>query len=186
MSAHVQPLITIADLDALPDDDNRYEIIEGELFVSRAPELKHQETIGNFYFQFRQYLTHHNIGRVIITPGVTFNNYTSVIPDLVFISNDRTDITARGKRIEGAPDIVIEIVSPGAKNSRRDRIVKRQTYAKFGVREYWIADAENQTIEIYRLQENHLALIETLRQNDDLATSLLPDFKCRVADIFQS
>ena len=84
MSAKVEPLLTIADLDALPDDDNRYELFEGELFVSRAPGLSHQRVLGNLYTILRFYLTQHAIGEVLLTPGVIFDEFNSAIPDAVF------------------------------------------------------------------------------------------------------
>ena len=186
MSAQILPLITAADLETMPDDGNTYEIFEGELFMSRAPNLKHQRTGTNFIVQIGGYLKRNPIGEIIATPGVIFDDYNSAIPDLVYISNELRDLIATGKHIEGAPELAIEIISPGAENRRRDQVVKRQTYAKFGVKEYWIADAENRTIEVYRLRDGLLDLTAILTARDELTTPLLPDFSCRVTDIFQS
>src|SRR4051812_4868877 len=113
MSAKVEPLLTIADLEALPDDENRYELFDGELFVSRAPGLSHQRVLGNIYAAIRTYLEQNPIGEVLLTPGVIFDEYNSAIPDAVFISNQQRNEIISGERIVEAPELVIEIVSPG-------------------------------------------------------------------------
>ncbi|MDT5061592.1 MAG: hypothetical protein QOH63_2051 [Acidobacteriota bacterium] len=184
MSAKVDPLLTVADLDALPDDDNRYEIFEGELFVSRAPSLSHQRVLGNLHAILRTYLVQNPAGEVLLTPGVIFDEFNSAIPDAVFVSHQRIGEIISGERIIGAPELVIEIVSPGKENARRDREVKRQVYGKHGVKEYWIADPLNRSLEIYRLKRHNLALAETLMDEDDLTSSVLPEFKCKVRQIF--
>ena len=93
MVAKIAPLMTVDDLDAMPEDGNRYEVIEGELFVSCAPGLPHQIVAGNIQYQLRKYLEENLIGSVIATPGLVFSQYSGVIPDLVFYSH------ARGKEI---------------------------------------------------------------------------------------
>jgi Uma2 family endonuclease len=185
MSTRIEPLLTIADLDAMPDDGNRYEIIEGELFVSRAPFLTHQRVSGNLFVRISNYLLEDPIGEVLATPGVIFSEFSGVIPDIVFISNERRGEIASSERITGAPDLIVEIVSPGSENERRDRIAKRQLYGKYGVKEYWVVDPEQRTIEIYARVGRSLKLRIVLQKRDELTTSLFPDFSCKVADIFQ-
>src|SRR5947207_11659879 len=129
MAANIEPILTIADLDVMPDDGNRYELIEGELFVSCAPSLKHQVIVGNVDHLLRSYLDRNPIGMVVPGPGVIFSKFSGVIPDLIYISNKRWAEIA-GDRVEGAPDLIIEILSPGPENERRDRQVKRQLYRK--------------------------------------------------------
>src|SRR6266498_669319 len=142
MAARIEPLMTVEDLDAMPEDGNRYEVIEGELFVSRAPGLPHQIVSGNFFAYFWNYLAKNPIGRIVATPGLVFGHYSAVIPDLVFYTHKRAEEIIANDRLIAAPDIVIEILSPGSANVSRDRIAKRQLYAKYGVKEYWIADSE--------------------------------------------
>ncbi len=168
MSTQIEPLLTINDLDAMPDDGNRYEIIEGELFASRAPSLKHQRVSGNIFATFRAYLDHNPIGEILATPGIIFSDFNGVIPDLVFISHERRDEIASGERITGAPDLVVEIVSPGAENERRDRIGKRQLYGKYGVKEYWVVDPYKRTIEIYHLKGQTLELQATYAEQNEV------------------
>jgi Uma2 family endonuclease len=184
MSAKIEPLLTVADLDALPDDGNRYELFEGEIFVSRAPSLSHQRVLGNIYALIRDYLNQNPLGEILLTPGVIFDDFNGAIPDAIFISNQRKREIISGERVKGAPELVIEIVSPGKENERRDRVVKRQVYGKHGVKEYWIADPQNKSLEIYRLKRHTLTLVETLMDEDEITSSVLLGFKCSVSGIF--
>jgi Uma2 family endonuclease len=186
MSAKVEPLLTIADLEAMPDDENRYELFEGELFVSRSPSLSHQRILGNIYDVIRTYLKQNPIGEVFPTPGVIFDNFNSAIPDIVFISNQQVKNVGTEPHIHEAPELAIEIVSPGKENARRDREMKRQIYGKFGVKEYWIADPESRTLEIYRLKKRTLALAATLAGEDEITSPVFPGFRCNVNQVFGS
>jgi Uma2 family endonuclease len=150
MVAKVYPRLTVDDLDSLPDDGNRYEIIDGELFVTHTLGLTHRAITSNLIFAFRLYLKQNTLGRIFPTPGVIFSDFDAVIPDLVFISHERLDEIAVNERLSGAPEIIIEILSQGSENQKRDRQIKRQLYRKYGVKEYWIIDAEQSTVEIYR------------------------------------
>ncbi|MGI8656788.1 MAG: Uma2 family endonuclease [Pyrinomonadaceae bacterium] len=185
MTTHIQPLLTIADLDSLPEDGNRYELIDGDLYVSRAPHINHQFAISNLLYAIKDYLNRNPIGKVIPEPGVIFSDYDAVIPDVVYVSNERFDkIVANGK-FTAAPDLVIEILSPGSENERRDRNVKRRLYSVRGVREYWIVDVHASVVEIYRPQDANLNLVATLSGEDEITTSLLPGFICKVAKVFE-
>ena len=183
MATHIEPLLTVADLDIMPDDGNRYELIEGEIFVSRSPSLTHQSVSGNLFRSIDTYLMQNSIGRLWTTPGVIFSEFSGVIPDLVFVSHQRRNEIASGDRITGAPDLVIEIVSPGAENERRDRLAKRQLYGKHGVKEYWIVDFEKRTIEVYLLQPQTLQLQFVLTEKDEITSSVLPGYRARVETI---
>lgn len=179
-----EPLLTIADWDAMPNDGMRYEVIEGELYMSCAPSLKHQITLGNLYADIRQYLDNNPLGLLIPGPGVMFSEYNGVIPDLVFIRQERLAAIANEDRITGAPDLMIEIVSPGAENSRRDRLVKRHLYGKHSVQEYWIVDPEQASIELYVLQGQLLQMTALLSGTDELVSTVLPGYRCPVSRIF--
>lgn len=185
MSTRIEPLLTISDLDAMPDDGNRYEIIEGELFVSCAPNLIHQSVALNLAFAMKAYLSANPIGTIWMTPGVIMSELSGVIPDLVFITGERVPLIASGDRITGAPDLVVEIVSGGAENERRDRVVKRHLYAKHGAKEYWIADPATRSIEVYGLAGQALVLLAEYKEGDRLISELLPGFSCELASIFQ-
>ena len=184
MPAQVEPRMTVADLEVLPDDGNRYELIEGELIVSRAPGLTHQRISGNLFAALRRFLDQHSLGEILATPGVVFDDFNGVIPDLIFMSNERRANIVAGERLIGPPELVIEIVSPGVENSRRDRVAKRQIYSRFGVDEYWIVDPNDRTLEIYRRQTDVLKLVTTLTDGDTLTSPLFPGFAVAMQEIF--
>jgi Uma2 family endonuclease len=184
MATPIYPLVTVEDLESMPDDGNRYEVIEGELFMSRAPGITHQRVSGDLFFLFRNYLDVHPIGEVLATPGIIFSDIDAVIPDLVFFTNERAKLILSGERIVAAPDLIVEIVSPGSENERRDRIAKRQLYGKFGVREYWIADPGQRTVEIFTWKEGTLAQSVLFNADDELKSEVLPGFSPKVAQIF--
>jgi Uma2 family endonuclease len=186
MVAKIEPLMTIDDLEAMPEDGNRYEVIEGELFVSRAPGLPHQIVTANIVHQLMNYLDKNPIGRILPTPGLILSPFSGVIPDLVFYSHARGAEIIANDRLNAAPEIVIEILSPGRENISRDRIGKRQLYAKHGVSEYWIVDSENRSLEVYRLANQNLELATVLGNNDEVTSPSLPGFACSVSKIFES
>ncbi len=185
MATRIEPILTIADLEVMPEDGNRYELIEGELFVSRSPSLAHQTVMTKLPLYFGNYLNKHPIGFIMVTPGVLLSEYNAVIPDFIFVSNERRAAIATGERISGAPDLVAEILSPGAENERRDRIAKLHLYGKYGVKEYWILDPATRTIEVYRLQKRGLKLMATFQESAEVTSALLPGFHCPVADLFE-
>jgi Uma2 family endonuclease len=184
MTSRIQPLITVAELDACPDDGNRYELIEGELFVSRAAGLPHQLVLANLQFALASYLKQNPIGTVVPGPGAVFSHYDAVIPDLVFVRNETWDRIVADERFVKAPDLVIEILSPGKQNRERDLLIKRQLYSRYGVEEYWIVDPENRSIEIYRLLEQSLARVSAARDDETLKSAILPGLELEVQSIF--
>jgi Uma2 family endonuclease len=185
MSAKIEPLLTISDLDAMPEDGNRYELFEGEIFVSRAPSLSHQIILANLLAILRAYLDRNPIGQAIPTPGVIFSESNGAIPDIVFISSQLFRQLVFEERINGAPELIVEIVSPGKENARRDRVVKRQVYGRFGVKEYWIVDPEKRAIEIYQLKKHTLALMGTKMDEDEIHTQILPSLVFKAKDVFK-
>src|SRR5262249_48589088 len=177
--------MTVADLDAMPEDGNRYEIIEGELFLSKAPGVPHQRVFGELFDALRSFLRLHRIGEVIATPGLILSDTDAVMPDLVFILNERVSEVVTGDRLSAAPDLVVEILSPGPDNLKRDRVAKRQMHGRFGVKEYWILDPGSRIIEVYVPKGRNLNLVSTLGEMDDLTSSMLPGFSCRVDSLFK-
>src|SRR5215216_3665774 len=170
MITKLKPL-TIADWDAMPyRDGNRYEIIEGELFVSCSPGLTHQVVLVNLIVSIGIFLKANPIGTLATGPGVILSDYSGVIPDLVFFNHDMRDMLVKNDRVHGAPTLMVEILSPGSSNIRRDRVVKLQLYGKHGVPEYWIIDLKNRALERYVNQGATLALQEMLREEDTLTT----------------
>ncbi|HEU4934268.1 MAG TPA: Uma2 family endonuclease [Pyrinomonadaceae bacterium] len=184
MTTKIQ-LLTIADWDAMPCEDGyRYEIIEGELFVSEWPGLTHQVVLGDLTTLVAKSLIAKPIGTAVLNPPVVLSNYTGVIPDLVFFSNEQRGTIVKDDRLNGPPTLVGEILSPGSSNIRRDRVAKLQLYGKHGVPEYWIIDLKNTAVERYVNQGSSMILQETLGKEETLTTPTLPGFSCRVSDIF--
>lgn len=180
-----KPTLTIADLDAMPYREGyRYELIEGELFVSCSPGLTHQRVTANLITLFVIFLRENPIAEYVPTPGLVFSEHSGVVPDLVVFLNRRRDAIITGERLTGPPDLVIEILSPGPANIRRDRILKLQLYAKHGVPEYWIVDPGNQLIEQHVLHGSFLKLMQTLEREDVLSSSAIPGFSCLISEIF--
>src|SRR5689334_5675453 len=136
MASNIKHLMTVADLDALPDDDgNNYELIEGELFVSYSHDIPHQLILGNLAYAIEIFLRQNPIGTVVPGPGLIFSDQDSVIPDLVYVSNERWDSVVAGDYLIAAPDLVVEILSSGSENRNRDLQIKRRLYGKYGVKE---------------------------------------------------
>lgn len=184
MSLKIAPLLTTEDLVALPDDGNIYELIEGEFIVSRSPALTHQLVLGNLLFCLKSYLVKNPIGVAFPNPGVIFDRHNSVIPDIAFLTNEQIERVGSEPHVHEAPALAVEIVSPGRQNARRDRVVKLEVYGKFGVKEYWVADPESRTMEIYRLAEGALAHVATLGGEEEITSPALPGFACKAVQIF--
>jgi Uma2 family endonuclease len=176
---------TTADLELFPDDGKRYEIIDGELFVTRAPHWKHQQICVNIVTQLKIWSSQTNLGSVATGVGIIFTDEDNVIPDVVWVSNEKlAQILDEAGHLTSAPELVVEVLSPGSENERRDRELKLKLYSVQGVREYWICDREQEKIEVYRRENAVLKLAVTLYKEDNLTSPLLPQFSCTVASIF--
>jgi Uma2 family endonuclease len=180
-------LFTVSDLELLPDDGNRYEVIEGELYVSTAPTVWHQDLIAQLTAEMVFYLRDHPIGKVWPGVGIVFDEFNGVIPDLLCVSNERAATVVDKGRLWAAPELVAEVISPGSENEKRDRVLKKKLYSARGVKEYWIFDQERREVEILRPRETGgLELATKLAANDDLTTPLLPGFRCPVSRLFSA
>lgn len=175
---------TSADLDALPDDGKRYEIIDGELYMSKQPHWHHQTTCGQIFAALQAWNRQTKLGRVTVAPGVIFGEEDDVAPDVVWVSRERFATLDAAGHLRAAPELAVEVLSFGRSNERRDREAKLKLYSRRGVKEYWIVDWMLREVEVYRREENALRLIETLHATDTLRTPLLPGFACRVAEFF--
>lgn len=154
-------ILTYDDYVLLPNDRNRYEILEGELSVTPAPSTKHQTVLGNLFIVVARHVNQHNLGRVFFAPVDLILEPTSVLqPDLLFVSSARRHLITE-RAIEGAPDLVVENLSPAT--SRTDRVTKAQIYARHGVPAYWIVDPDEETVEVYLLEAGGYRLAATLR-----------------------
>lgn len=178
---------TIRDLDAMPDDGGwkRYEIIDGELLVTRAPHIRHQGASGNIHVELEIWSRQTQLGKPFQTPGVIFSPNDAVIPDVVWISRDRlTNGVDEAGHLVVAPELIVEVLSPGELNEQRDKEVKLKLYSLHGVQEYWIVNWQLKTLEIYRRTNTQLQLAATLLESDTLTSPLLPGFSTAIAQIF--
>jgi Uma2 family endonuclease len=178
---------TTADLDAMPDDGGwkRYEIIEGELFVSRAPHIRHQGAASKIHVRLEIWSEETGLGRSFETPGVIFTPTDAVIPDVVWASQSRLERSIdEAGHFTVAPELMVEILSPGEQNEQRDKGVKLKLYSRYGVQEYWIVNWQLQTLEIYRRIDAQLQLVATLLAGDLLSSPLLPGFSVEIDRIF--
>jgi Uma2 family endonuclease len=178
---------TTADLELLAADEwKRYEIIDGELFVTRAPHLRHQSVVLNICTVIDEWSNETQLGEVFPSPGIVFSEADNVIPDAIWISVDRLErFTDEAGHFTGAPQLVVEVLSPGVNNERRDREAKLKLYSSQGVEEYWIVSRELQHVEVYRRENAVLKRVATYRAQDTIASPILPGFQCLVQRFFK-
>jgi len=184
-SSEEKLLWTSADLEMMPDNYSRYEIINGELYVTRAPHNKHQDTCGNFHYELKAWSKVSKLGYAVIGAGLIFGDSDDVIPDVIWMSKEKyADLIDNTGHFRGAPELVIEVLSAGTDNEKRDRQVKLKLYSNPGVLEYWIADWRAKQIQVYRRENGVLKLVMTLFETDMLTSPLLPEFSCLISQIF--
>lgn len=163
-------------------DDKRYELINGELLMTPSPIPKHQSVSIEIAFRIKDFTMTNDLGRVFYAPcDVYFDEENVVQPDIFFISKNRLDIIGQ-KKIQGAPDIVIEILSENS--VYRDMVQKKRLYARFGVGEYWIVIPEEKEIEVYILKDSMYQLHVTYSKTDTLESPFLKGFKIELKGIF--
>jgi len=185
-SAHSIPqgkiILTYEDYCELPNDRNRYEIHDGELSVTPAPNVKHQRFSSRLHFALSQHVLANHFGEVFAAPTDVILAPTTVLqPDLIFIDNDRRAIITE-RAIEGPPTLVIEILSPST--SRTDRITKAQLYAKHGVPHYWLIDPDQQSIEAYELVGDQYNLVVKAQNAELFNPTLFTGLSIPLADIW--
>lgn len=178
---------TTADLDLLAADEwKRYEIIDGELFVARAPHFRHQSIIRNICNELGDWSDKTQLGEAFPTPGIIFSDADNVIPDAMWISVERMEcFTDEAGHFIGAPELIVEVLSPGATNERRDREAKLKLYSSQGVEEYWIVNREHQQIEVYRRENAVLKRTATYNAQDRITSTILSGFECLVQRFFR-
>jgi Uma2 family endonuclease len=176
---------TVDDLASFPDDGRRREVIDGELHVSSAPHIRHQAVIQKLGNVLSIWSEAAGQGMCLPGPGLIFSVEDAVIPDLVWLSEEKLAHALRGDgKLHAAPDLVVEVLSPGPENEYRDRETKLKLYSARGVGEYWIVDPAARTVQVYRRQQAVLTLAATLTAEDDLTSPRLPGFRATVRDLF--
>lgn len=177
---------TSADLDTLPDIPGvRYEIIDGELYVSKQPTWPHDFAASQLQIALGSWGNPRGAGYSSTTPGLVFADDDDVIPDLIWISRRRmAGALDRSQHLSVAPELVVEVLSPGSRNVQRDREAKLALYSRRGVLEYWIIDWQRRTVDVYRHDGQALQLVGTLSGDDALTSPLLEGFACPLATLW--
>jgi Uma2 family endonuclease len=172
MASATIPLLTVENYKILPETGPRYQLIEGDLYVAPTPNRYHQEISLNLEYILRQYIEQHPIGKLYHAPfDVYLDQHNVFQPDIVFVLNARLSILTDAGA-EGAPDFVVEILSP--KTAKLDRDNKRRVYARTGVQELWIITPEARRIEVYLLGKDAANAAATYGENDQFQSALFP------------
>lgn len=183
MRAPTPVKVTLQEYLALPETTLPHELVEGDLRVTAAPSPWHQTVLNRIARALEDFVEARNLGAIFRAPvDVILDPRIPVAlqPDIVYIRRERQDIVR--ERIEGAPDLVVEILSPGTRDY--DRTEKSARYAAAGVTEYWLADLESRTIEIRRLDRRPPVTMAVFGVTDTLTSPLFPGFTLPVAPIF--
>jgi len=178
------PLITRHDYQEMPEGPPYFQVIEGELVMTPSPNLFHQDISGNIFTILRGYLVKHPIWSSHIAPlDVYLSDVNVYQPDVIFVSSARRSLlTDHG--IEGAPDLVVEILSPGT--ARYDKGSKRKIYARTGVKELWLIDPDLKSIQLYEMNRNPETPAATHGANSKFTSPLFPRLTLKAAAIFKS
>lgn len=177
--------LTYEDYALIPDDGQRHEILDGEHYVTPSPFYQHQLVSSRLHFRLCSVVEEGKMGVVLSAPmDVLLSPHDITQPDLLYISNERTGIITK-KNIQGAPDLLIEILSDSTR--RRDEGIKLERYDRCGVPEYWMFDPKGKTTKVYRRQGGKLRLVADLSAaaGEVLTTPLLPGLAIPLAEIFR-
>jgi Uma2 family endonuclease len=179
--------LTYDDLLLFPEDDGkRHELIDGEHYVSASPNLRHQAISINVFFLIKSWLEEHPIGRVWYAPlDLVLSRFDVVVPDILYLSNERAAAVATPQNLQGAPELVVEIGSPSTR--QRDETIKRRLYERSGVDEYWVVDPETEVVRAYRRGGDGFNRVSELSREagDVLTTPLLPGLELALSRIFR-
>lgn len=173
-----------ADYLRLPDDGNRYEIIEGVLYVANAPSIEHQFTVSEILFQLKLFVRDKVLGQIYTAPIEVHlaENTKPVQPDVLFIRADRQPALG-AQFLEGAPDLIVEVISPSS--IRLDRHVKFDIYERSGVAEYWLADPKAHLVEVYTLSNGEYALLGQYTGDEMIQSKVLAGLQIKTSTLFQ-
>jgi Uma2 family endonuclease len=176
-----QERVSYADLERWPEDGRRYELYNGEVFEIPSPILLHQFVLGRLYLALSAYVQAHG-GSVFLSPlDIVLTDYDVVQPDVLLFMPEREHLLHMRKVTRHAPDLAIEILSPGTE--RNDRGRKLRLFEQHRLREYWLVDADGPSIEVYRLVGNRLSLAGKADAAQPIESGLLPDLTLRPSDL---
>ncbi len=173
---------TVRDYMSTPND-KRYQLLDGEMIVAPSPTFRHQTIAMNLALVLQHFVSERSLGLVRFAPlDVVLSNHDVAQPDILFVSNARSAIITEAN-IQGAPDLVVEILSPGT--AEYDRGYKQALYGRHGVREYWLVDPDAETVEILTLGEQGLETFATYSRRQTLESLLLEGLSIELDAVFQ-
>ena len=165
-------------------DDQRWELLNGELIMAPSPSVMHQTVALNLTWLLHGFVKERGLGRVFIAPlDVILSEVNVVQPDLLFISNARHHILTDAN-IQGAPDLVVEILSPST--ASRDWRTKLDLYAEHGVQEYWVVDPDAQRVWVMARTESSLVEVAHYGPSDTLTSPFLQGFTANLSEVFEA
>jgi Uma2 family endonuclease len=173
---------TYSDYTALSDDGQRYEIVNGVLLMTPSPSGAHQDTVGEIFYHLRTHLRPRGLGLVRLAPfDVELSPEDVLQPDVFVVLHAHLDRVLE-KKVVGAPDLVVEVASPGT--AVFDRVTKSTLYARAGVSEYWIVNIERQTVEVLVLGGGKYRSLGIFRGEQTLPSQIVPNFPVCVEQFF--
>ncbi len=176
---------TSRDVEMLPDDGKRYEVVDGELYMSKQPHYHHQLMCSRLITVLNIWSSQTEAGEATGAPGLIFSDDDDVVPDVIWISRERQGAALRADgKLHAIPELVVEVLSPGTTNEHRDREIKLKLYSRRGALEYWVVSWQERRVEIYRREETLLELVTTLYENDMLRSPYLPGFTYQLSKLF--
>jgi Uma2 family endonuclease len=163
-----------------PPDSGNYELHDGQIIHMPSPTPFHQDIAGYLYRKMADFAETNKIGKVYIAPLDTlFDRFNTFQPNVLYISKERLGIIGK-KKIEAAPDLVVEVLSGG--NSRKEMLHKRHTYEVFGVKEYWLINPEKETVTQYVLEDGEFEQ-HKFSFDDEISAAVMPGFKACLRSI---
>jgi Uma2 family endonuclease len=184
--ASARPKLTYDDFLLFPDDGKRHELIDGEHHVSPSPDTRHQVILGRLYLEVANWLENHPIGHVFLAPyDVVFSRFDVIGPDLLYVANERAAEIITKLHVEGSPDLVVEIASPGTR--KRDEIIKRKLPERADVREYWLVEPDAAVVRVHRRAGGQFAKAVELsaRAGSVLTTAPIPGWTLSLPRLFR-
>ncbi|MBI2911713.1 MAG: Uma2 family endonuclease [Chloroflexi bacterium] len=182
MALRAQVRFRAGDIWDTPDDGNRYEVIDGVLYVTPAPSWTHQNASINLGGLLWHHVRERQLGKVATAPvALVLDEENGLQPDLVYISRERLHIITE-RAIEGPPDLVVEILS--ARTRSRDRGIKMRRYAAAGVPHYWLLDPRSRSLEPYRLTERGYEREGTFGPGSTFHPDLFPGLAISIDDLW--
>lgn len=177
--------LTYDDLVQFPDDGKRHELIDGEHYVTAAPNTRHQRVVTRLTGLLWSFAQSRRLGEVFVAPfDVVLSDTDVVEPDLLFVSPARAAHTLTDANMRGAPDLVVEVGSPSTR--KVDETTKRRLYERYGVGEYWVVDPELDEIKVDRRADDRFERVALLsaEQGDVLTSPLFPGLELPLTDVF--